>query len=483
MDIIIGNRKTVFQSPFKEYYFSDEKLENNKAEYTSLLSSLKCFVQAVRDYRKQENIKTKDVVDFLEITEKNKIPVVNKNPLTMSEEGAVSLITAHGAKGKEYEVVFILNCHQGEWARSKNSKKIKLFSNTPFGKAGDKRDDWIRLFYVTLTRAKSTIYLTFHKQKNNKRENIPLEFLSELDIEKSEEKVDLKNFSSVSGVDQYPAFLKKEEEVLSLLTKDYKLSPTGFSSYLDIVNQGPDVFLKKNILRFPEKKSLSLSYGTAIHEALSNIQARFKERGSFLSEKEVCDIFKALLKKERLSDRDFKKLLKKGRRDLVIFYREKKELLKKEDETEKDFKNQNCEVKDVPITGKIDKISFSGGDAEVTDFKTGKPLITWDKGSNSEKIKLWNYRNQLVFYKILIENSTEYKEKYKVNRGVIDFITPGEDERVVSLDLDITEEETERTKALICAVGRRIKNLNFNPEPKGDKIDDIRSFEERILKD
>ncbi|MCF7845262.1 MAG: ATP-dependent helicase [Candidatus Pacebacteria bacterium] len=475
LDIIIENY-------YKDYYFSEEKLRKNKTEYIFLMSSLKCFVQAVRDYRKQENIKTKDVLKFLEAVESNNLPIINKNPLVI-DSSAVSLITAHGAKGKEYQAVFVLNCYQEEWASSKNRKKIKLFSNTPFNKAGESKDDWIRLFYVTLTRAKELVYFTFHKVKDNKRkENIPLEFLSEFQIEKAEEEVYLKNVSSFLGGHHAPPFVSNEKELLFSLVKNYKLSPTGLSSYLDITRGGPEDFFKKNILRFPEKRIPVLSYGTAVHKALSEA-IRNKKEGVVLSEKEVCDIFKKALEKERLSGEDFKNLSKRGKRELAIFYKKRKDSFKKEDETEKNFENQNCFVEDVPITGQIDRLSLVEDSLEVTDFKTGKVLTDWNKGSASEKINLWKYRRQLVFYKILVEASDRYRGKEKVKKGVIDFVTPTKDGEVISLDLKITDEETERVKKLICAVGKRIKELKFDPEPKKEKISDIEEFENRILKE
>lgn len=119
----------IIENYYKNYYFPEEKLRENKTDYIFLMSSLKCFIQAVRDYRKQENIKTKDVLNFLEAVEKNNLSIINKNPLVM-DSSAVSLITAHGAKGKEYQVVFVLNCYQKEWASSKTEKNKIIFQHS-----------------------------------------------------------------------------------------------------------------------------------------------------------------------------------------------------------------------------------------------------------------------------------------------------------------------------------------------------------------
>jgi DNA helicase-2/ATP-dependent DNA helicase PcrA len=70
------------------------------------------------------------------------------------------------------------------------------------------------------------------------------------------------------------------------------------------------------------------------------------------------------------------------------------------------------------------------------------------------------YRQQLLFYKLLVEQSHSYKG-YHVEQGSLVFVEPDESGKVNELSLDYTSEDLERTKQLIQAVWQRIKTLDF----------------------
>lgn len=71
------------------------------------------------------------------------------------EEDALSLVTMHGAKGLEYEVVFIVDANEGI---------------TPHHKAVLEEDleEERRMFYVAMTRAKKQLFLSYVKERYNK---------------------------------------------------------------------------------------------------------------------------------------------------------------------------------------------------------------------------------------------------------------------------------------------------------------------------
>jgi RecB family exonuclease len=75
-----------------------------------------------------------------------------------------------------------------------------------------------------------------------------------------------------------------------------------------------------------------------------------------------------------------------------------------------------CLLDDIPLSGKIDRIVLNPKKmtATVIDFKTGQPYGTWQKSVP----KLHQYRQQLMIYKILIENSKRFAG-YTVNKGII----------------------------------------------------------------
>ncbi len=82
------------------------------------------------------------------------------------DEKGVSLLTMHGAKGLEYELVFIIEGNEG---------------SIPYRKAKMKEDleEERRLFYVAMTRAKSKLIICYVKEKNGK-DLSPSRFIEEL---------------------------------------------------------------------------------------------------------------------------------------------------------------------------------------------------------------------------------------------------------------------------------------------------------------
>ena len=88
-----------------------------------------------------------------------------KGPGTDGQKG-VSMLTMHGAKGLEYELVFIIESNEG---------------STPYRKAKTKEEteEERRMFYVAMTRAKSRLVISYVKEKNGKEPG-PSRFIEEL---------------------------------------------------------------------------------------------------------------------------------------------------------------------------------------------------------------------------------------------------------------------------------------------------------------
>ncbi len=481
IDLIIGNKKGEILSPLKSHYFSKEALKKDSTKYFKFLSALKRFTGALKKYKSGQFLKTEDLLEFVDRHNDNNISINDNSPL-ITDSNAVSLITSHSAKGREFEAVFVLSCQHEIWGKKGRASKISFPSNTPLERSGETRDDQLRLFYVTLTRAKKFLSLTSHKKKENGKSYTPLEFIDHFDPKEEAVKVTYQELESSRKGYYSPPFEVKEKQLLKPLADEYMLSATGFNKYLNVFDEGPQTFLEDTLLRFPSKKHLAASYGTAIHKTVNFIYNQLKETGKLPVESKVLETFEKYLQKERLGKTDFKKYLKRGKDSLKAFYQEKKEEFRAEDLTEKNFRNQGVVINQVKLTGKIDKIRKEKNKIEVVDFKTGKPLAKWNKGSKYSKLKSWKYKNQLIFYKLLIENSRDFSN-CQVERGYLEFIEPDKEKNIITLPLEIKKEETQRVKKLIEIVGKRIKNLNFSIEkeyPK-NKVKSIKEFEEDLL--
>ncbi len=479
VDIIINSK----EASFKEFYFSKEKFDKKKIEYLDFLSSLRKFIKAVEEFNPGKMVMAEDINYFLEIYEKNKIPLLNNDPL-VSQEESVSIITAHGTKGKEFDTVFIINCQEREWGIAKGRNKISLPANIPFKKSGENRDDRLRLFYVAITRAKNSLIFSSSENDDSGNKLIPLEFLNIIKAKQRKEVINNKIIESCFLNKYSLPFHKEEKKILLGVVEKYKLSATGFNKFLDVTSGGPQIFLEENILNFPKKKTLPLSYGIAIHNTIMEVYLYLKKEKKLPSEKKLFKFLENYLIKERLTKKDFLKLIKQGKEELSFFYRKEKKSFSENHLIEKNFKNEGCFVGNIGVTGKIDKIIDNNEMIIVSDFKTGKPINDWNIVKNEyEKIKSWRYKNQLIFYKILVETSNQFKGKRNVEYGSLEFLKPTKDNKIKKLFLKIEEEDVDRTKTLIEVVGEKIKNLDFPSTEKYKKntIKEIISFENDLI--
>lgn len=480
-------------SPFRSYYFGKDRFANQRADYLRFLSSLQSFVNALRQYRQGRPLSIRDMIQFFDRHVANNLTINNTSPFVNADD-AVHFMSAHKAKGLEFEAVFVINCQESIWANnSKGRGTIPLPSNLPISPAGDAPDDYLRLFYVALTRAKNILYLTSYRSDAKGKESIRLGFLTP----ENEGAAALFKPEFVHGealgktpeellTAQWHArytkpFTPEEKALLKPELEKYQLSATHLNNFLDITQAGPLIFLEKNLLRFPEPKTASSAFGSAVHKTIQRIYTHFKSEEKLPSAEDIRSWFEDFLRYERINERDFALMLKRGKKALEVFYEAKKAGLSLTDKSEFDFKSQGVVVGEAHLTGKIDRIVVSGKEMIVCDYKTAKAIEKWLPGDSYEKIKAWKYRQQLVFYKMLIENSRDFGGSYAVHKGVIEFVEPSHG-RIIDLQADITEEETERMEKLVNVVYKKIIALDF-PDISGysKDISGILEFEEDLL--
>jgi len=138
-------------------------------------------------------------------------------------------------------------------------------------------------------------------------------------------------------------------------------------------------------------------------------------------------------------------------------------------------------VGEAHLTGSLDLFDLQDKTITVTDYKTGKPSRDWKGSSDFEKIKLHKYKQQLLFYQLLCENSRDYR-KYTFGGGVLQFVEPTPAGTFCALDYTFNEEEKGHFTKLVCAVWHCITTLElpdiseFEPNYKG-----VLAFEEWLI--
>lgn len=478
---------------FRDYYFNSDKFSHEKSEYLVFLSNLRTFVQAIREYKQGKELSVADVISFVDTYEDNNLILSDTSPF-VNARNAVNLLTAHKSKGLEFEIVFIVSATDKAWTGKGMPEKVSLPTNLPLGPAGDTEDDQLRLFFVALTRAKNHLYITSHRADGSGKQANKLRFLESLGVPEGDPVTDLELDStsllesSMLSADRKhthigPAFLDTEKALLETLTKDHVLSITHVNNFLNVDKGGPMLFLENNLLRFPQAKTAPSGYGTALHAVIHRSLMCLKTEKRYPTLEEVNTWFTDCLRYERLSRAEYTVYLERGLDALKQIYVEKILTLSGTELSEVDFKHEGVVLKSidgslVPLSGKIDLIRFeeTGTDISVCDFKTGKEKKDWTGKDAHEKVQLHFYKQQLTFYKLLIEKSKTFHNLNVVN-GQLEFLeTAGE--RLITLTAGINDEDVRRLEKLVCAVHTRIMTHDFSVPESVKELAGLEAVEE-----
>jgi DNA helicase II / ATP-dependent DNA helicase PcrA len=454
-------------STFGRYYYN---LDRMNLEYLATLSALKTLINKVRDYRQNSFLRIGDLVEFFNFHNEEKIAIIDNNVFNQDAK-AVSLMTSHKAKGLEFDHVFVVSSNHDVWFEaSKFPNLIPVLSNLPFEALPDEYDDRLRLFYVAVTRAKSNLYITrFENDESDKVTNTVPVLVSKEFTKVEVNKELLAEIVAENIFDRGVYVDVTLEKLLRPLVEDYKMPVTHLWNYLDLDNdKGPKYFVENNLLRFPCSKNASSSYGTAIHAALHNYYTKLKINPKF-SEQDLVKEFILALDSENLEEKDYQHYREKGIASLKFYYdtREPEANYK----TEVDFAFDDVMIGEAKVTGKIDKIVIKENGTgpkllTVVDYKTGTAIEKFsipkkDSKNPSGPKNQENYKIQLLFYKLMIENSTFLESNIKIESLCLDFVEKGENTGIKELDFGAMELDIEELKVIINIVYKKIINLDF----------------------
>ena len=471
LDELLGSQnkltKLQFTSPLYEHFFGSESLEQNPSEYLEFLSALSTLRQKLRNWRPDKRLLLADLFDFIQIATKFNTKLLSKQPV--GNKNAVQLLTAHKSKGLEFNTVFIVNATSQRWGTKSKPPPNKLPRphNLHFRALGDNDDERLRLLFVAMTRAKQKLIITSSKQSIEQKTLLPLEYLDDQESEVAVPDLNPETQIAQAKISWHTPFTELNQDLKEAIKprlERYKLSATHLNNFIDVTNGGPERFLMSNLLHFPVAKTAQAHFGTTIHSTLHRAHTHLIAKGESKSLKNLLDDFVEILKTTDLSVRDFDFYQKKGIDILTNFYEKRIKNFNTTQRSEYNFLNENIIMDDVKLTGTIDLINVDKENKTITltDYKTGKPATGWQGKSGYEKIKLHKYRQQLLFYKLLIENSREFAG-YRVEKCMIEFVEPlaSGEISILTMNYDEMNDEMPEFKKLVLAVWLRILNLDF----------------------
>lgn len=495
LDIIVGKPNNdidsdKFISPIYDYYFSSEKLALNPTEYITHLDALRTIRSKLREYQPSQVPTLISFIDFISLNRKIG-NVINSNKKILQTDNAINVMTAHKSKGLEFDTVFVMNAVDNVWgekARGHN-RLINYPENLPLADAGDSDDERLRLFYVAITRAKNNLNISYSDSDENGKQTFLASFLLNSQWDKIVIKPS-KNIDSAAATTEVswyqPLICPVKQNMRDLLAhelENYKLSVTHLANFLDVTSGGPQGFLINNLLHFPSAKSPNAAFGTAIHETMQQAHDFYAANNKKLSLTQLAEIFKKALISQHLSKPDFEHYFQKGKDTIDAYFTKNYDTFSQSQKTELNFSNQQCMLGDTHLTGKLDLVDIAKASdtISVTDYKTGKPASNWSGKDEHEKIKLHKYKQQLMFYKLLIEKSRDYHE-LKVEKAIMQFVEPTTQGEILSLSTDFSDYDMANFEKLIVSVYKHIKTLDLPDISKYDKsFNGILEFEADLI--
>lgn len=411
-----------------------------------------------------------DFIAYIELLKSHNISPSTAHKLI--HKPGVRLMTAHKAKGQEFDYVYIINVYDGHWGNKRREgqlfeipwRHLSVAFDTVSSTTGDEDDR--RLFYVALTRGRKQVSLSYSAQGVDDREQVISQFAEEINP-LFKKKVNTRAFITYFAAHPEIMLHKKdngsnfEKELLQnkLFFNDLfirrGLSVSGLNNYLEC----PWKYFFRNLLLLPDVKNKSMIFGSAVHEALNAYLLEREKRK--VEEDYVVQKYKESLNRQPLNQQELDELTEKGEKVLKGYVDAKASHWPHGLESELNIKGIRF-AEGIYLNGKIDMIERlnNKGDVVVYDFKTGKPKSrSYIEGSI--KSSKGDYKRQLVFYKILIDRYKEGKLKMDVKEGIIEFVEKDEKGQYQSERFTISKQEENELEKLIQTVAGEIKNLSF----------------------
>lgn len=423
------------------------------------LEHMSTVLQVAKDIdTRRQPLSLQDFIEVLDMHVRHDVALMT--PERKLGKNTVTVMTAHKAKGLEFEHVFLPRMVDKTWGNTRAPYKLSLPDGLVQGDVvaeGEHEEDERRLFYVAITRAKKTLTFSRAKMKSGEKLNVPSLYLLDIpgDVLETQEVVEAEGATAERLTAELSSQTSEPNirEWIQGLLEGYVLSVTHLNHYLE----DPALFYERHILRIPSVRTPYQAMGTAAHNALDDFFKEFKGTGKIPKKDYVISQFEQYLEREALTDQEYKDALAVGKKELGAYYDFYKSSFAVDTLGEYDFRSHNVRVEGVPITGKIDKLEMLGDKkVNVVDYKTGSPERGLTKLKPGEK---GDYFRQIVFYKLLCEHSPKFE--YEMVSGEVDFIRPNKSGEFVKKKLQVTDKDMAELTETIKRVWSEIQELKF----------------------
>lgn len=403
-----------------------------KAWLLQIIGTFFDFVR--RETDKNPRLTVKRLLDILLNMDENKLPIgVNK---TISAENGVNLLTAHGSKGLEFQIVYMIDAGK-DWDSGSGSNRYRFLlpeTITLSNEESDAMESRRRLFYVAMTRAKERLFISYAEKDNAASPLARTQFIDEI-LEGDqlglsvEEKVlvpeDIISIQALLLMElENPKIEAQEADAIAELLEGFVLSVSAMNRYQSCALS----FYYEYVLRIPSIPNEAATYGTAMHNSLKRLFDKMlaHPEKEFPPRDEFVDYFVKEMKRKRhyFSKKGFTRRMNMGKRNLKAYYSANVNTWEKHVVPEMDIRN--VEFQGVPLKGSLDNvIILNDKQAKVLDYKTGSLNDKKMKPPRGKDLIGGMYWRQLYFYKILYENHSPNTRK--ITQGEISYLETDRD--------------------------------------------------------
>jgi DNA helicase II / ATP-dependent DNA helicase PcrA len=380
-------------------------------------------VAAIREFISQWEtkpiVKTKELAELLEYLEYFR-EARGAIPMATPDRDAVRLLTAHAAKGLEFNHVFILRANSNSFPATYKESLVdfprELRDPDSVGPQDDKSlhdQEERRLFYVAMTRARDS--LTIYAKGGTGRDTTPAGYLRDL----------LKDSTLHDSLRHRPArafqtdlFAQAAQASPPILSQWVALPPASdlsmklSASAVQTYETCPLQFKLDREWKIPGEVPAAMQYGASMHRVLRTYydSVRF---GRIMNDVDLLEFFRTDLRAARIQDPYQHDLYEtQGIAQLKEFLAAcRKQAAPAVLHTEEFFE---VNLGAARVVGRIDRMdTLPDGQIAITDYKTGKPQSQEDA---DESLQLsiyalaarekWGYRAEHLIFSNLEDNTS-----------------------------------------------------------------------------
>lgn len=380
---------------------------------------------------------------------------------TIQANDGVQLLTAHASKGLEFDYVFMPLCTAEAWEPSARQvgARFALPDTLSAGGEEDALEARRRLFYVSMTRARRGLFLSYSLHNDAGKDVSRTRFIDEtgLPVEVVPPFSDqaMATRHTLLDVPTQPVVQLPEHAWLDQRVQQFTISITALNRYL----RCPLAFYYEDILKAPTPVRPAAAFGQVVHAALQHYFLKYPSGGSADA---LLRDFDAEMHRRRgfFAPAAFAQQLQTGKSILQRFHQERSSAWQPKAVVERRI--DRCAFQGVPITGAIDRIEWLPDESlALIDFKTGKPDRKKVKGPSEKEPLGGEFWRQLLFYAVLVRESGIFPGA-PVREGTISWVEPDPSGRLVLETLEYRPTDLAFMENLIVEVYSAVQHKAFD---------------------